>query len=353
MRRHWHGLARWVVLLGGLGVLAWQMPEFVRRMSGLGTELAHLRWQWVVFAAVLSVGSLLLYGELHRQLLVAGRAAVSGSAVQEINLVENALSTTLPAVGNAAGFVYALQALRRRAVNTALASWSLILAGISATIVLLVLGVLGLTFGGLLHPAIAVPLAVVIAAAAVVGWCVATHPNVLYRCLRAFASTGRRLPGLRERYSGDDVEIASQRVTAQIRLLRPTPGRWSSVIGLAALSWILDFVSLATSVAATGRQISWPVILVGFLVVQGSIAVQVFPGGGGLAEAGLFGVLIGSGLAFAPAAIAVMVYRLINWIGLALLGWVVYGVRIRKDAVARPATVAHATGEQAAHHCGA
>ncbi|MEU6264144.1 hypothetical protein [Saccharopolyspora shandongensis] len=50
--------------------------------------------------------------------------------------------------------------------------------------------------------------------------------------------------------------------------------------------------------------------------------------GAGLAEAGLLGVLASSGTAVGHAMAIVLVYRGINWVGLAVLGWVVYAAQI-------------------------
>lgn len=76
-------------------------------------------------------------------------------------------------------------------------------------------------------------------------------------------------------------------------------------------------------VAAVGSPVPVIVLAVGFLIVQGSIALQIFPGGAGLASAGLLGVMITAGIATAHAAASALVYRGIGWIALALVGWVV------------------------------
>lgn len=107
MRQRVRTIAQWAVVLGGLGVLGWQLPVLASEAGRLGAELAHLRWGWVGVAVLLGVGSLAAYGELHRWLLIAGGVRLPVRTVQAINFAENALSTTLPAVGNAVGFVYA------------------------------------------------------------------------------------------------------------------------------------------------------------------------------------------------------------------------------------------------------
>ncbi|MBB5156032.1 hypothetical protein BJ970_003566 [Saccharopolyspora phatthalungensis] len=76
---------------------------------------------------------------------------------------------------------------------------------------------------------------------------------------------------------------------------------WMVITMLAALSWVLDYLSLSLSVAAVGHSVPWLTLVVGFLAVRGAIALQVFSGGADLAEAGLLSVLITSGIQVARA----------------------------------------------------
>jgi hypothetical protein len=65
----------------------------------------------------------------------------------------------------------------------------------------------------------------------------------------------------------------------------------------------------------------------GFLVVQARIALQVLPGGAGLAEVGLAGIFASGTPAGAAAAVAV-VYRSLSWLLPSMLGWIVYALQI-------------------------
>ncbi|GAA0528245.1 hypothetical protein GCM10009545_33230 [Saccharopolyspora thermophila] len=158
-----------------------------------------------------------------------------------------------------------------------------------------------------------------------------TRPSALHRFLRVGTALGRRLPVFCRtcrRTWAVDPDRTARRVADRVRLLRPSASQWAVIGTLAALSWLLDFLSLSLSVVALGHPVPWSTIVVGFLAVQGAIALQVFPGGAGLAEAGLLGALITSGIPVSSALAIVLVYRTINWLGLAALGWVVYAVQI-------------------------
>lgn len=314
-----------------VGYLAWLMPGLASQFAQAIGPLGHLRQEWVIVAVLCGVGALALYAEMHRQLLLVGGASLPVTTVQGINAVENAVSTTVPVVGGAGAFAYAIDQLRRRGVDAALASWSVVVAGVIATLTLLVLGTLGLGWTGHIPVALAVSLAALIVLATVGAWNVLTHPAVLRRSLRLLLLLGRWVPGLcrtcRSTWT-ERAEEASVRLSTRIGLLQPSGVRWLVVISLAALSWILDYLTLAASVAAVNSSVPWAVLVVGFLLVQGSIALQILPGGAGLAGTSLLASLIASGVATDSAAASVLIYRSISWLGLALLGWAVYALWI-------------------------
>lgn len=330
VRRHWRAAVHWVIVAAALGYLAWRIPGFVREVAGAGPQLAQLRWGWLALAVACSLAALAAYGEMHRQLLLVGGARLSVPAVQGINMVENAVSSTVPVVGGAGALVYAIDQLRRRKVDSALASWSVLVAGLVDTLTLVALGALAL---GLAHR---IPLpaglltAVLVVLVACGGWGVLTHPAVLRRGLHGLLAVAGWIPvgcpTCRSRRSAR-LEQSAARLTARLALLRPGV-RWLGLFGLAVVSWLLDYVTLSAVLVAVGPVVPWGVVAVGFLVVQASIALQILPGGAGLAETGLLGVLVTAGVAPGPAAVSVLLYRAISWLGLSLLGWAVYGVWI-------------------------
>lgn len=331
LRKNWRTVAHWVVVGAALGYLAYLVPGLAHDVDQAAAPLEHVRWHFVLLAVVSGVSALVVYGELHRELLTVGGARVKGLTVQGINFVENAVSTTVPVVGGAGAIVYAIDQLRRRGVDAPLASWSVLLAGVLATLTLVVLGAIGLGVSGRLPLGLGLALAALIMAGAAGVWKVLTHPAVLRRVLRPVVWVGRHLPGrcgtCRQAWATHAEQVVA-RLANRIALLRPSLPRWAGFIVLAALTWVLDYATLAISVAAVGSSVPWGVLLVGFLLVQGSIALQILPGGVGLAETSLLALLLASGVAAATATASVLIYRSISWLGLSLLGWILYGVWI-------------------------
>lgn len=324
---HWRAVAHWLLVGAAVGYLAWTVPEFARGADQSIAALDHLWWGWLVVAMLCAVAALVFYGELHRQLLRVGGARVPVATVQGINFVENAVSVTIPVVGGAGALVYGIDQLRRRRVEPALASWSVLATGVLTTITLLVLGAFALGVAGRIPLTLAVAIAVLIGVGSAVAWRTLTHPAVLRRGLRVVVPLARWVPAgcrsCRDARAARAEQVAG-RLSVRIARFRPTSARWLALVALAALTWALDYTCLAASVAAVGSSPPWSALLTGFLLVQASIALQIFPGGFGLAETSLFGALTAAGVPTIPATSIVLIYRLITWLGLSMLGWAVY-----------------------------
>jgi uncharacterized protein (TIRG00374 family) len=349
LRTHWSKVLHWVIVGVAVAYLAWRIPGFVGEVTHSGAQLAHLDWGWLALAVASGVGALAVYAEMHRQLLLVGGAHVSVPTVQGINIVQNAVSSTVPVVGGAGALAYGIDQLRRRGVDTALASWSVLLAGLIDSLVLVALGGLGLAWAHRIPVALGVLFALAVAIVAVGGWLVLTHPSVLERGVHLLLKVGNVFPvGCHEcrETRRRRIEQSANRLATRLALLRPGTGRWLLLVALATVSWLLDFLTLTAVVLAVGAPVPWAVLAVGFLVVQASIALQILPGGAGLAETGLLGVLVAAGVDSAPAAASVLVYRAISWLGLSMLGWAVYGLWIHTSPAHRHRHVPESNVEQ-------
>jgi putative heme transporter len=344
---------RWGLLLGALGWTAYQMPPLVRSASGAADVLGRLSWGWVVGAALLGLAAVGLYAELHRQLLAVGGARPPAAAVQSITFAQNAIGNTVPVVGGAGALAYAVGRLRRRGVDAALATWAVLLAGLLSVLCLLVLGAGALTATGVLPPAGAAAVVAGVAAAAAAIWMLGTHPAVLRGAVGRLLGLWRRLPrrGPAESAGGAaDVRCVADRAAARLRLLRPSPRQWLQLLAVTALTWLLDFANLAVAAAAVPGSVHWSALVQGFLVVQASIALQVLPGGAGLAELGLLGALLGSGVGAGPAAVVVLIYRTSSWFLPSALGWLTYGVQLQLAGRRPPAPPARIVEPPHEHH---
>jgi uncharacterized membrane protein YbhN (UPF0104 family) len=332
-------------MLGALGWTAYQLPPLVRAAGAEAGVLQELSWGWAAAAVLLGVVAVALYAELHRQLLAVGGARPPAATVQSITFAQNAIGNTVPVVGGAGALAYAVGRLRRQGVDAGLAAWAVLLAGVLSFFCLVVLGAGALTATGALPFAGAAVAFAGMPAAAVAAWVLASRPAVIRAVWTPVLAFRRRLP--RTRPAEDDrvadVALRARSAAARLSLLRPSPGQWLRLLALSVLTWLLDFAGLAVASAAVPGSLHWSALVQGFLVVQASIALQVLPGGAGLAEVGLLGALLASGVAPGPAAAVVLIYRTTSWLLPSVLGWLLYGGQLHlrgRRPVASPPPIA-------------
>jgi uncharacterized membrane protein YbhN (UPF0104 family) len=334
----------WLLVAAALAYFAYQVPQLALSAGAAAGEFPDLRWGWVAAAVASNLAAVAVYAELHRELLRVGGARVAVSTTQSITFAENAISNTVPVVGGAGAVAYAISRFRRRGVDAALASWAVLLSGVLSTICLIALAAIALGAVGRLPVFGAGPAVLAVCAVGVGTWMLATHPALLRGLLRPILSLGRFTPGqcamCRYRRVAD-VDRFAYRVSGRLAQLRPSPLRWSYLVALAVLAWALDFADLVMSSVAVLGWVPSVALVVGFLAVQASIALQVVPGGAGLAEIGLLGALRSCGVAAGPAAISVLVYRTSSWLLPSALGWIVYGLQIH---LIRPRPHLHGSG---------
>jgi uncharacterized membrane protein YbhN (UPF0104 family) len=321
----------WVLVVAALGYTAVKAPPL---FSAAGTELARAadwRWGWLAAAVVLGLSAVALYGEIHRRLLRVGDAHLSGGTVQAITFAENAVAETVPVVGGAGAIAYSISRFRRNGADAALASWVVLLSGAMATLCLVGLTAIALAATGRLPVVVAGVLVVATLAAGVGGWALVTHPvalrGLVHPVLRLAEHVPGRCPSCRaQRLAG--IESRVDAAATRLGLLRPSRTQWLVLLVVSCLTYVVDYLTLASASYGVLHAVPWSALVWGYLLVQGSVALQVLPGGAGLAEVGLLGALVGAGVSAAAAAGVVLVYRAASWLLPSAAGWVVYAVQI-------------------------
>jgi uncharacterized membrane protein YbhN (UPF0104 family) len=311
--------------LAGLAVAVWRLAPTLAGVSDLGARVASLRWSWLIAAVVLGTASLVLYGVLHRRLLMAGGAWLPARTVQAITFIQNAFTQSLPSAGSIASTAYAATAFRRRGVDTTLSVWSVAMASAISSLTLLVLAPLMLASGGLLTGPAGLGLSAGLGLLIWVGWRLVQRPPALAGITRGALALARHVPVVRHAdWATQQPDNAATALAHRVARLRPSHGQWAGLLTVALAGWAVDYAALACCVAATAGFVPWSSVAVGYLAVQASIALQLTPGGTGPAETGLLATLIAGGVAPGLAALAVVAYRAIAWLGLAATGWVVF-----------------------------
>lgn len=327
MARRWSVVVRALLAAAAVGYLVWRVPTDLRSAAPSLGHISSLRWWWLVAAVLLAVASLAGYGEMHRRLLAVGGRRVPAGPVQEITFAQNAVSQTVPAVGGPLSAGYAVSQLRRLGVDTALATWAVVLAGFLTVAAFVPLGLAALAWAGMLSVPMAAVAELLAVGAILAAGALLTRPRVLRRAVGVLAVAVAHVPPARRMAWTSDPGRAADRIATRLSAVRPSGRQWAVLLGLAAGTWIFDFLALAAGFSVFAASLPWAALAVGYLIVQVSIAVQITPGGAGLADAGLFGALVAFGVAPGAAAAAALTYRGIAWLGMALLGWAAYGRR--------------------------
>ncbi|MEV0067923.1 MULTISPECIES: lysylphosphatidylglycerol synthase domain-containing protein [unclassified Amycolatopsis] len=214
-----------------------------------------------------------------------------------------------------------------RGVDTAVSLWSTAVAALLSAMVLVVLAP-ALLFGvGLLVWPATLAVSVLLAAISLVTWKLLRRPAALRWIAHRLVVLGRHLPVIRNQHWVRDEPSPLDSVLGRVARFRPAGRAWPGLIAWTLASWVLDYLALTACVAASADAVvPWSAVGVGHLAVQASIGVQLTPAGAGPAETGLLAALAAGGITAPAAAVAVVLYRSITWLGLTAAGWVVFAI---------------------------
>jgi uncharacterized membrane protein YbhN (UPF0104 family) len=236
-------------------------------------------------------------------------------------LAANAWSATFPG-GPAISAAMIFREQLKWGATPVIASWYMVLSGALSGAGMAILG-----FGSMffvtadLHPySMATTIVVLILLAFGANW-VARHPDRVERWLqKVLAAFNRWRNAPEERWSDKVSGFADQLGAVE---LKPTKLGWSVILSL--LNWVAEIFCLLFCVLAVGGEAPVAGVVLAFITAKLVGQAQVTPGGLGPVDAALTGMLVGvaqmgSGKAFA----AVIVFRMISFVGLAIVGWLVF-----------------------------
>jgi putative heme transporter len=125
-------------------------------------------------------------------------------------------------------------------------------------------------------------------------------------------------------------ELAEQIAGLQLIDLR---GSGRAVVSTAALAnWILDIACLAACCAAVGAEgMTLALVLLAYAAATAASSAAFLPGGLGLVDGALLAALVAGGVPSHPALAAVLLYRLVSFVGVAAAGWVAWFVIHAKE----------------------
>lgn len=323
--------------LAGAGWLRWTITAAIFVVAAVLTArnwtvvtkgvriLARVDAWWLAVSIVSVAASLYAMAEVMRLLLRSGGvAAATRRKTNALVLASNAWSVTVP---GGAAFSTALQIKRMMewGATAVLVSWFVLFSGALSFLGLAFLGVGSLFFigqGG--APAVLIAIAIVVLLATILLWRLSQDPAIL----NSIGGWGLRLFNrIRKKPANTDL-VRLRGVVNQLTSVKLSP----QVLGISFfwsfMNWVTEIVCLYASIRAIGvDDISATKVLLAFVTGKLAGFIQATPGGVGTVEAVLTAALIAGGTSGAEAFAAVLVYRIVSFILVAIVGWIVYLLR--------------------------
>jgi uncharacterized protein (TIRG00374 family) len=280
---------------------------------------------WLAAAIGAESISFVALAQTQRHLLAAGGTRVRLRQMLGLSFEANALTVTLPGgTGIAAG--YSLRRYRRWGASTPAAAFAVVASAALSAVAFGALVAVWAVLRG--DPAGWAAVGAAGPAAGIAAVAVAQR----HRLPRVAAAVGRLVDRCRLRRSSE-VAARLERFAVGFGAVRPRRRAWTAGLAHAALNWVADLACLAATCIATDAHLPRLGLVAGaYLAGLAASGVGILPAGIGVVDAAMVGTFRGGGMALAPAARAVLCYRILS-VGLVVaLGWVLW---LRRRQVTR------------------
>jgi uncharacterized protein (TIRG00374 family) len=322
----WRGA---LVIVGGL-VLYGFLPEMVDLWSQV-PRLQSVGVIAAVFMALLQFASWWCSAELDRVVLPGMSRFVAVTA----SLAANAVSRVVPGAGGALGVGVSYRMWTDSGEEVGAAASAMAATTVMSLATLFALPIVTLFFAavGASTPRslalVALVGAVSSAALFVLGALLLFNDAFLRSCARFVEVIALRM---------HRSVVASEVETERDRLRGVLGARWPAALGVSIGIWAFDYLSLVAVLVALHVSPQPGVVLLAFTSAKIVAMVPVTPGGLGLVEAGLTGVLLLAGIPSAQALLATLAYRVVSyWLSLpaGLVAWLMFRRRYPRASEAR------------------
>jgi uncharacterized protein (TIRG00374 family) len=291
MSPHLRRLWRPLLLVAGLGSAVVAMHGRMPDPASAWAALRQASPAWLAVAVALQLVSMTAFGEQQRHLLAGFGVRISAGAALAVSYIRTALSNAVPA-GEAVSAGYAFKEFRARGASQGVAAAVMVLSSAASA-----LGLLLLYGGDALTVTTSSRHGLLITAACLTALIVAAVIGRHRHRNPAAKPAGRLTRTLRE--------------TLELAATVPA-GRWIAVVAMAVLNWLTDLACFLAALQAVGLHVPAKTVATAYLIAQLVRQIPVTPGGVGVIEASLLIALTTAGAGPAPAAAAVLIYRLLS-----------------------------------------
>jgi hypothetical protein len=315
-RRAWP-VARIVIGFALVGLTLWALSSKTSELEGFHTAFAHFDWWWVAPAVIVEIASYFCFAAMQFELLKAGHLRAPWTPLVKLSFASQAITNSLP-IGNAVASVYGFRWFRRFGADNTLAVWALAGTFVAATVSLSLLAVVGL--GVAAQEGASLDLVPVLIGTFLVTLGIGSlfvYERPLHGVLSMAVKVSVAVTG---RPRGDTVEIID-RITAWMTAVRLNWTEIGRIITWGVLNWVLDCACFAMMFLALGAPIPWKGLLLAYGAGQLAASLPITPGGLGVVEGSITVALVAFGGPEASTAYAVLLYRLISFWLILVVGW--------------------------------
>ena len=316
----------WPVLrfLFGLGVLAlalWVLSSHRDELSGFSQVFGSLKWWWIPPALFLELASFVCFAGLQYEFLRSGGLAAPEVALVKMTFASQAITNSLPG-GNAFSAVYAFRWFRRFGANDTLAAWSLVGTLVASSVSLSLVATAGLALatgeGASLDliPVIVGVFAITLAVGALF---------IYERPLAVVVTWGLRASRKLVGRPRGDVAAQIHRIVQLVTAVRLGRRQVVRLLMWGSLNWLFDCACFAMMFLAVDAAIPWKGLLLAYGAGQLAANLPITPGGLGVVEGSITIALVAFGGSHVSTVDAVLMYRVISFWLVLLVGWLLWG----------------------------
>jgi len=324
---------RWAVLGVVAIVLAVEVALVWDQLAKAARSLYTAKWYWLLASALAAVVLMHSFAEVQRTLLRSAGVHVKELRSEAAYYAANSLSTTLPG-GPVLAATFLLRQQRIWGASTLVASWQLVMSGVLQAVGLALLGLGGaFILGAKNNPFSLLFTLGGFVALLLLAQAVASRPELIdgIGCrVLSWVNSVRSKPA--------DTGLAKWReMLAQLESVSLTRRDLATAFSWSVVNRLADVACLGFAAYAAGYHASIGGLAVACAAARAVGTIPLMPGGLLVVEAVLVPSLASSGMPLSGAVSTMLIYRLISWLLLAAVGWVVFFFMFRTEDQGDPA----------------
>ena len=323
---------RWAVLGVAGAVLAVEATLVWEQLAKAWTSLLAANWWWVIACIAAAMLSMHSFAQIQRTLLRSAGVVIHQWRSEAAFYAGNSLSTTLPGGPVlSATFIYRQQ--RMWGASPLVASWQLVMSGALQVVGLALLGLAGAFLLGAKNNPFSLLFTVGgFIVLLLLAQAVASRPDLIDGIGVRVLTWFNRLRGK----PADTWLDKWREMLCQLESVSLTRRQLGVAFGWSLFNWVADVACLAFAAYAAGGHPSLAGLTVAYAAARAVGAIPLMPGGLLVVEAVLVPGLVSSGMTLPAAISAMLIYRLVSWVFIAAIGWVIFFFMFRAESHVDP-----------------